>query len=161
RRLDVSLDTLDAGAWIDLDLRIAKRLRLSGGPRVDVLAVSIDDHLAGVVPSVPGTLPGATRGTTDVVAGPRATLVYDAWQTGSPVVSYGEGFRSLNPDRMREHDQPYSKVRSGEIGVRSSTLHDRFVTTVAAFETRVANELVFEAAAGGLETQKASVRRGV
>src|SRR5262249_38122023 len=58
RRLDVSLDTLDAGAWLDLDLRIAKRLRLSGGPRVDLLAVSIDDHLAGVVPNVPGTLPG-------------------------------------------------------------------------------------------------------
>jgi hypothetical protein len=36
----------------------------------------------------------------------------------------------------------------------------RFTTTFAVFQTNVANELVFEAAAGGLTTENASVRRG-
>lgn len=150
RRLDVGLQTLDAGAWIDFDVRLWKKLRLAAGPRVDFLAIGIDDHLAN-----------GTRSTSDVSVGPRATLSYDAWPEFQPVISYGEGFRSLNPDRLRDGDQPYSKVRSGEIGVRSSILHDRFVATAAAFEAYVENELVFEAEAGGLETEKASVRRGV
>jgi len=150
RRLDLDLETLDVGAWVDLDLRLGKHLRLSGGPRADLLAVSVDDRIAS-----------ASRSTTDVAAGPRATLTYDAWKALVPMVSYGEGFRSLDADRLGASAQPYSKVRSGEIGVRSSALGNRFVTTVAAFETYVGNELVFEAEAGGLETQKASIRRGV
>jgi hypothetical protein len=40
-------------------------------------------------------------------------------------------------------------------------MRERYTTTVAAFETHVGNELVFEATAGGLETEAASVRRGV
>ena len=36
----------------------------------------------------------------------------------------------------------------------------RFTTTLAVFETWVGNELVFEAASGGLETESASMRRG-
>lgn len=162
RRLDMGLDTLDAGAWLDLDLRIAKRLRVSAGPRADLLSVSVDDRLAGIVPApVAGTIPGASRGATDVVAGPRATIAYEAWPELSPVISYGEGFRSLDADRLPPGGKPYSKVRSGEIGLRSSAFSERFVATAAAFETHVENELVFEAEAGGLETQKASVRRGV
>jgi hypothetical protein len=41
------------------------------------------------------------------------------------------------------------------------TPRERYVTTLALFETWVENELVFEAAAGGLETESASIRRGV
>lgn len=149
RRFQAAVDTLDAGAWIDLDARLWDRLHVSVGPRVDVLSVSTDDKLK------------SGRSSTGVAAGPRATLAYERWPALVPVISYGEGFRSLDVDRLADGAQPYSKVRSGEIGIRSSAFRDRFVATAAAFETYVENELVFEAASGGLETQKSSVRRGV
>ena len=47
RRIDSGIHTLDAGAYVDLDVRFWKRLRISGGPRADLLFVSIDDRLAG------------------------------------------------------------------------------------------------------------------
>src|SRR5262249_47400626 len=37
RRIDVGLQTLDLGAYVDLDARLSKRLRISGGPRADLL----------------------------------------------------------------------------------------------------------------------------
>lgn len=149
RRLDLRLRTIDAAAWVDLDMRFWRRIHLSGGPRADVLAVDVEDKLT------------TARSATGVVAGPRATFAYEAVPELVPVASYGEGFRSVNADRLPDGGQPYSRVRSVEVGLRSSTLGGRFVATAAAFETRVENELVFEAEAGGLETQKASVRRGV
>ena len=150
RRLDLGLDNMDAGAFIDVDARLWKRLHIAGGPRADVLSVGVDDKVRGT-----------TRATTGVVAGPRVTLEYEATHALVPAISYGEGFRSLDADRLPDGGQPYSKVRSFEVGFRSSTLRDRFIATAAAFETHVENELVFEAEAGGLETEKASVRRGV
>jgi len=165
RRIDAGLQTLDAGAYLDLDVRILKRLRLSGGPRADFLVESIDDRLANVVPAggaPPGALPGSRRDVAGVAAGPRATLEYEVSRQISPVVSYGEGFRSLDAEHLMEgSSKPYSKVRSVEAGFRAQTPKERYTATLAAFETWVENELVFEAAAGGLETESASIRRGV
>lgn len=149
RRAEVAIESLDAGAWIDFDARFWQRLHLTFGPRADVLSVATDDKLR------------TTKSSTGIAAGPRASLAYEHMPELVPVVSYGEGFRSLDVDRLADGATPFSKVRSGEIGLRSSTYRDRFVATVAAFETHVENELVFEAQSGGLETQKSSVRRGV
>ena len=164
RRIEAALDTFDAGAYVDLDLRLWKRLHLSGGPRVDLLTVSIDDRLAGLVPagSTPSVLTGAAvRNVEGISAGPRLTASYDLLDSLTPVVSYGEGFRSLDAQTLREGGTPYSKIRSVEGGVRFRAARDRLQASVAAFETWVDNELVFEAAAGGFETESASVRRGV
>lgn len=150
RRFDARVTSLDLGAWLDVDAKIVRQLHLSIGPRADLLSVSVDDKIRA-----------SQRGGVGVAAGPRATLAFERWPEIVPMISYGEGFRSLAVDRLPDGAAPYSKVRSGEIGVRSSALRERFVATVAAFETYVENELVFEAEAGGLETQKASVRRGV
>jgi len=56
---------------------------------------------------------------------------------------------------------PYSRVTSFELGLRSSVGHGRFTTTLTAFQTNVANELVFAADSGGYETERASKRRGI
>jgi hypothetical protein len=78
-----------------------------------------------------------------------------------PGISYGEGFRSLDAEGLAVHaSRPYSRVRSVEGGVRAAVPGQRWTTKLAVFETRVDNELVFEANSGGLETQSASVRRG-
>jgi TonB family protein len=164
RRIDAGLDTLDVGAYLDLDLRLFEKLHLSGGPRADLLLVSIDDRLAGLVPagSTPSVLAGAAvRGVEGIAAGPRVTASYDVTREIAPSVSYGEGFRSLDVGNLTEGATPYSKIRSLEAGFRAHTLDDQYTTTLAFFETWVGNELVFEPAAGGLETENASVRRGI
>jgi iron complex outermembrane recepter protein len=164
RRIDAGLDTLDAGAYIDVDVRLGKRLRISGGPRADLLVESVDDRLANVVPpgvAPAGALPGARRNLEAVAAGPRVTAEYAITPSIAPVVSYGEGFRSLGENRLLEGASPYSKVRSLEGGMRAASPRGRYTTTLAVFETWVGNELVFEAEAGGLETEGESLRRGV
>ncbi len=149
RRVDAGLDTMDAGAYLDLDLRLFRHLRLSGGPRADLLVESINDRLAGL------------RHAAGIAAGPRATMEYEVAPWISPVVSYGEGFRSLDAQSVKEGSTaPFSKVRSVEAGLHLRLFKERYTATAAIFETWVANELVFEAEAGGLETERASTRKG-
>jgi iron complex outermembrane recepter protein len=164
RRIDAGLDTTDIGAYVDFDLRLFKRLHISGGPRADMLLVSVDDRLANLVPagSTPPVLTGAAvRDVQGIAAGPRITASYDLARELTPVVSYGEGFRSLDVQNLQEGAAPFSKVRSVEGGFRAQTPGDRYTTTLALFATWVGNELVFEPAAGGLETESASLRRGL
>jgi iron complex outermembrane receptor protein len=180
RRLDDGVDSLDAGAYLDLDLRFWKRARLSGGVRADLLYASIDDRLGYDVPAglaPPGSLAGAVRATQGVAAGPRVTAEYDVTPEIAPVVSYGEGFRSLDATAnlalapgsrspgggpsLQEGSTPYSKVRSVEAGFRAQMLEERFTARLSAFETWIGNELVFEATSGGFTTEGASVRRGI
>jgi len=150
RRIDDGLDTFDAAAYVDADVRIAKKVRISGGLRADLLAVGVDDHLAR-----------ATRGTAGVVVGPRVTAAWEATRAFTVSASYGEGFRSLDAEHLTQGSQPYSRVRSFEIGARAEDKKKKWVSTLAIFDTFVDNELVFEAEAGGLETENASTRRGV
>jgi iron complex outermembrane recepter protein len=183
RRADDGLDTVDVGGYVDLDARAWRRLRLSGGVRADLLAVSIDDRLANTGPAalVPaGALPGARRAAQGLAVGPRVTLEYDPIPEIAPVVSYGEGFRSLDagpapsalgptpagaaslaPPGVQEGSVPYSKIRSVEAGVRMQALRQRYTASVSFFQTWVENEVVFDPSAGGLTTEGASTRRGV
>jgi len=179
-RENYGLDTIDIAAYLDLDVRLWKKLRISGGARADFLDVSINDNLAGVIPPIPtGALQGASTNVAGVAPGPRATVSYEIIPELTPVVSAGEGFRSLDAGSLTLCNgpaikltgssqvppcvpgSPYSEVTSYEAGLRSDIAKGRFTTTLTAFETRVANELVFEAAAGGLTTENASTRRGI
>jgi hypothetical protein len=164
RRVDASLDTLDAGAYLDLDIRLWKRLRLSGGLRADLLMVSVDNTLANVVPAgfaAPNALPGDIVDVEGVALGPRVTAEYELTPSLSPVVSYGQGFRSLDAQSLTEGATPYSKVASVEAGLRAQGGRGRYTSTLSVFETIVGNELVFEAAAGGMQTESASRRSGM
>lgn len=160
RRLGAALGTLDAAAYLDFELLLWKRLRISGGPRVDLLAVSIDDRLSNGTSSATNS-DGAQRTATGVSVGPRVSAEYLLARALSFIASYGEGYRSLDAAHLQQGATPYSKVRSVEVGVRAQLPKDRFTSTVAVFQTRVGNELVFVANNGGLESENASVRRGV
>jgi iron complex outermembrane receptor protein len=176
RRLNSGLSTLDTGAYLDVDLRAFRRARLSGGVRADLLSVSVDDRLGYDVPAraQSGRIPGALRSTQGIAVGPRATLEYEFAPELTAAVSYGEGFRSLGANAnvatsngiagegpsIQEGGKAYSKVRSLEAGVRAQTAARRFSASISLFETRVENELVFEASSGGFSAEGASVRRG-
>ena len=159
-RLGAKLGTLDAGAYLDFDWLFWKKLRISGGPRVDLLSVSISDRLANGS-SAATNADGTQRTATGVSVGPRISAQYALAKSLSLVASYGEGYRSLDAAHLRQGATPYSKVRSVEVGMRAQLPNERFTSTVAVFETRVGNELVFVANNGGLESQNASVRRGI
>jgi hypothetical protein len=164
RRIDAGLDTLDAGGYLDFSLKLFDRLRIAGGPRADMLMVTVDDRLAGLLPAgaSPSVLAGAAvRGVEGVAAGPRLSAAFDLTREIAASVSYGEGFRSLDVTNLQEGATPYSKIRSVEGGFRAKTRDGRYATTLALFETWVGNELVFEPEAGGLETENASVRTGM
>lgn len=177
-RTSFGLSTLDLGAYLDLDLRFWKQLRVSGGARADFLDVGVEDKLAGVVPPIAtGALRGSTMNVAGVAPGPRVTVAYEALPELTPVVSAGEGFRSLDAVSLTRCNatlvapsvqvrpckpgSPYSQVASFEVGLRSSVGRGRFTTTLTAFQTNVANELVFAVDSGGYETERASKRRGV
>jgi len=164
RRVDARLRTTDLGGYIDLDLRLWSRLRVSGGLRADGLLVSMDDALANQAPAgtPPNTLAGARSTAFGVAISPRASAGLELTPWLQPMASYGEGFRSLDPRALREGgSHPYSKVRSVEVGVRSKLDDDRYQLSLALFQTWLSNELVFDSETGGLETQGASTRRGI
>ncbi len=180
-RENYSLNTVDLAGYVDVDLRFWKKLRVSGGVRADFLDVFVTDNLAGVAPPVPGALPGSNVDVAGVAPGPRATAAYELAPALTPAVSAGEGFRSLDAGSLTLCNAqivpstggapaqappcvpgaPFSRVTSFEAGFRSELFAGRLVGTVTAFQTRVANELVFEVASGGLQTENASTRRGV
>jgi hypothetical protein len=177
-RESYGLRTLDLAAYLDLDLRFWKKLRISGGARVDFLDVGIENKLAGVVPPVaPGALPGSSTNVAGVAPGPRVTVAYEALPELTPVVSAGQGFRSLDAASLTlcnttaaaassqlppcTPGSPYSAVTSFEVGLRSAVGQGRFTSTLTAFQTNVANELVFAVDSGGYETERASIRRGI
>ncbi len=165
RRIDAGMDTLDAAGYIDLDMRFLRRLRVSFGPRADLLWVAISDRLANVIPPGSGAaaaLPAASRNVLGVAPGLHVTTEYAITPELAPVVSFGQGFRSLPAERLQDGTtKPYSTVRSIEAGLRATMLDGKFNARLAAFETWVGNELVFEAEAGGLETENRSIRRGL
>ncbi len=177
-RESYGLNTFDLAAYLDLDLRFWKKLRVSGGARVDFLDVDIENKLAGVVPPVPtGALQGSTTNVAGVAPGPRVTVAYEALPELTPVVSAGQGFRSLDAASLTlcngaavapnsqlppcKPGSPYSAVTSFEAGIRSAVDRGRFTATLTAFQTNVANELVFAVDSGGYETERASKRRGI
>jgi hypothetical protein len=181
-RENYGLGTLDLAGYLDVDMRLWQKLRVSGGLRADFLDIAIDNHLAGVTPPVQsGALQGQSTNVAGVAPGPRATVAYEAWPELVPVVSAGEGFRSLDAGSLVRCNGPtikltgqastdlppctqgaaFSQVTSFEVGFRSEVAKGRYVSTLAAFQTDVANELVFEVAQGGLDTERASTRRGV
>jgi hypothetical protein len=181
-RESYGLETVDLAGYLDLDVRLWKKLHLSGGARADFLDVNITNNLAGVVAPIPvGALRGSTTNVAGIAPGPRATVAYELAPELTPVVSAGEGFRSLDAASLTlcntptvmltgapstpllpcKPSAPSSQVTSFEGGLRSEAAHGRYMTTLTAFQTDVANELVFEVADGGLTTERASKRRGV
>ncbi len=139
-RENYGLETLDLAGYVDLDARLWKKLRISGGVRADFLDVDITNNLAGVTPPIPaGALQGSTTNVAGVAPGPRVTVAYEIVPELTPVVSAGEGFRSLDAGSLTRCNaptvqltgvpssavlpcspgSPFSRVTSFEAGFRS------------------------------------------
>ena len=162
RRMRSEVTSLDLGAYFDAEIWLWKRFRVAGGPRIDLLARSIDDQLGFGEGEFASTRKPGRRAAAGVAVGPRFSLDYAFTPELSLAAAYGEGFRSLDPARIREgNSKPFTRVRSVEVGLRAKDRTGALRSSVALFQTWVGNELVFVAEEGGLETQNASIRRGL
>ena len=162
RRIDAQLDTLDAGAYVDFDVRLFKRLHLSGGPRADLLIESIDDPREprprghGARFAQPGQTSASRALPPARASRPRTTSPPS--RRSSPTA---RGSARWTRRRLRRGARRTRK--SGPWRRASARRRPGSATRRRSRSSRRGwpNELVFEAAAGGLQTENASVRRGV
>ncbi|MCA9695729.1 MAG: TonB-dependent receptor, partial [Myxococcales bacterium] len=165
RRIDATIHGADLGLYGDLDWRFTRYLRLRLGMRADVLFYDIDDRLGNFVPlSRPDDtfLQGFRRDAYGVAAGPRTSAEVTPLPWLSLRVAYGEGYRSPQARTLDDGERaPYTKVRSGDLGLRLSPGRAGLVTvTAAGFYTHLSDDVVFEPREGRLERVGATRRLG-
>lgn len=164
RRVDASIQTFRAGAFVDGLVSISKRARLRGGVRADFILFDIDDRLGNFIPPYREQthLVGFRRSAAGIALGPRATFEFDAWPFLRLFASYGEGYRSPQGRQLEEGEQaPFAKVRSYEGGVKLNYERSKVTTTLLAYETRLSYDLAFDATEGRLERIGPTTRRGI
>jgi TonB family protein len=164
RRVDASVRTLRAGAYVDGLLVISRWARLRGGLRADFMAFDIDDRL-GNLPAPgrePTNYPGFRRTAAGVAWGPRATLEVDPLPVLRLFASYGQGYRSPQARQLEEGEQaPFAKVHSYEVGARWTYAPARITASLAAYQTRLSYDLAFDAEEGRLERTGPTTRTGL
>ena len=163
RRVDATIKGNDVGAYLDLDLRFFHRMRLTGGVRSNALFYDVDDRLGNYTPSFQKSnhVPGFRRTAFGTTWGPRASLVIDATPWLSPMIAYGEGYRSPQARQLAEGESaPYTKVRSLELGARAKSKDDRYTANAAVYQTSLSDDLVFDAMDATLARVGPTRRRG-
>ncbi len=164
RRIDATIRSTDLGAYLDLDLRAFRKLKLAGGVRADVLFYDVDDRLANNAPSFRRVsyVPGYRRTALGVAAGPRASIEYALLPWLTPVLSYGVGYRSPQARVLAEGERaPYTTVTSYEAGVRVSSEGERLVASLAAYRTTLTDDLAFDPAENTLARIGPTSRKGL
>ncbi len=164
QRVDASIHTFRAGAFVDGLVSFSKRARLRGGARADFILFDIDDRLGNFIPPYREQthLVGFRRSAAGIAMGPRATFEFDAWPFLRLFAAYGEGYRSPQGRQLEEGEQaPFAKVRSYEGGVKLNYERSKVSTTLLAYETRLSYDLAFDATEGRLERIGPTTRRGL
>jgi outer membrane receptor protein involved in Fe transport len=162
-RVDARVLMSDVGMYADGQLSAGKHVRLRGGGRADLLLFDVDDKLGNFIPAASQKthLVGFRRTAAGIAAGPRATLEVDPTRWARLSASYGEGYRSPQARQLEEGEQaPFAKVRSYEVG---ATLRDgeRASLVLAAYQTHLSYDLVFDPESASLERVGPTTRRGV
>jgi iron complex outermembrane recepter protein len=142
----------DVGAYWDVSLQPLPRLGVRGGMRLDGLAYSAEDR--------GDQAQGQARSSQGAHVGAKATVEYRAFGWLSAIASYGDGFRSPQARSLSEGQKtPFTTVRSYELGLR---FKDGRGTTgsLAAFQTLLSEDMVFDAATARNERVPGTRRTG-
>jgi hypothetical protein len=149
--VDARVHAQDVAGYVDLALHPTWRLALRGGLRADGLAYSSQDlgaSAAGQARASQGFHLGR-KATADLLIVPGLRLL----------ASYGEGFRSPQARSLAEGETtPFTRVRSGEVGLRLARA--AVAASLAAFHTRLSDDLVFDQGTGRNERVPATRRTG-
>lgn len=162
-RVDADVAATDIGAWLDFDLHWQDWMKLRLGYRADVLGYEISDHLGNRAPATRDPddyVVGFRRSAMGIAHGPRLSADFEPWSVLTVHASYGEGYRSPQARTLADGEPaPFSKVRSADLGVRWQALETTQLT-VSVYDTRLSDDVVFDASEGRLERIGASSRRG-
>jgi iron complex outermembrane receptor protein len=142
----------DIAGYLDLALHPLSRLTLRGGLRVDGLGYAAQD--------LGGSAAGQARASQGMHLGKKATVDVRVLPSVRLLASYGEGFRSPQARGLAEGETtPFTSVTSFELGARVT---GRWVAaTLAAFQTRLSDDLVFDQRTTRNERVPATKRTGV
>jgi hypothetical protein len=141
RELDADLGLTHVGGYADLELRVAPRVSLRGGLRLDAFFADVLDHLgfdgAGAQRSAGGMRP-SPKLTVEVRVAPRAKLY----------AAYGAGFRSPQALSLANGERaPFTGVHTAELGARWAPI-EGLELDAATFVAFVGDDLVFDPASG-------------
>ncbi|MCB9629819.1 MAG: TonB family protein [Sandaracinaceae bacterium] len=163
QRVDASVRGVDVGFWADLDWHLTQYLDVRAGVRGAVLSYDIEDRLGNFVPVVrpdDAFIMGFRRSALGTAFGPRVSARVTPLPWLEVLAAYGEGYRSPQARLLEDGEPaPFSKVRSGDLGVRI-TRDDTLELTLGAYYTRLSDDVAFDAAEGRLERIGATQRVG-
>jgi hypothetical protein len=150
-QVDASVRAHDIAGYVDLSLHPLRRLTLRGGVRADGLGYHARDDGADAA--------GQARASQGFHVGKKVTADVALAPGLRALASYGEGFRSPQARSLAEGETtPFTSVTSYEVGLRLST--GALAGSLAAFQTSLTDDLVFDQATGRNERVPATRRRG-
>lgn len=147
--VDADVRALDAAGYVDAELHPIRRVTLRGGLRLDGLSYLTEEAS------------GQTRGAAGAQLAKRGTLDVNVISGLNALVSYGEGFRSPQARTLGNGETtPFTRAVSYEAGLR---FQDglRFRASIAAYRTRLSDDLVFDPATARNELVPGTLRQGV
>ena len=155
--VDASVTGTDVAGYVDASVHPLPRLAVRGGFRMDALSYSAQDRVL----ASGQTVPGQGRAAEGAHLGKKATVDYAPLSRLHLLASYGEGFRSPQARSLSEGEKTFfTEVTSYEVGAR---YNDGKVVagSVAAFYTRLSQDLVFDPATARNEKAPGTERKGL
>lgn len=150
--VDAKVRATDAGGYLDVALRPVRRVVVRGGVRVDGLSYATEERA--------GEGAGAARAALGAHIGGKATVDIALLPGLHAVASYGDGFRSPQARSLGDGERaPFTTVRSFEGGLRYAS-GPRVAANLAAFHTRLSDDLVFEETTARNERAPSTQRTG-
>ena len=143
----------DVGGYLDLSLHPIRRVTLRGGLRLDGLSYMTEDD--------GGKSAGQTRSALGAQLSKRGTLDVVILPGLNALISYGEGFRSPQARSLSDGETtPFTRVTSYEAGLRFRDGR-RLHSSLAVYQTRLSDDLVFDQATARNEPVPGTIRTGV
>jgi TonB dependent receptor-like, beta-barrel/TonB-dependent Receptor Plug Domain len=130
--VDASVDATDVGTWLELTLHPLSRVKVRGGARFDVLALSVDDRIRA-----------ERRAARGYVATPKTSIDVGIVPGLNAVAAYGQGFRSPQARSLEDGERaPFARMNGWELGLRYRD--GRAVeASLAGFATLLDDDLLF------------------
>ncbi len=155
--VDADVRGTNVAAYVDASLHPLARVALRGGIRADALSFAVEDRVG---PN--GTLAAqASRASHGHHLGKKLTLDVAALAHTHVLASYGEGFRSPQARSLSQGENAvFTEVSSYELGIRHAST-SRVSGTLAAFYTRLSEDLVFDPAVARNERVPSTARKGL
>lgn len=154
--VDAQVRGTNVAGYVDAALHPVSRLALRGGIRADALSYAAEDAAAGA-----NGVPGPARAAQGMHLGKKGTVDLALRPGAHLLASYGEGFRSPQARSLSDGERTFfTEVRSFELGARVAE-GQRIAASLAAFHTRLTEDLVFDPVTARNERVPSSTRTGV